>query len=105
MRRDFTYIDDIVEAIIQLLPRAPQSNAEGSTACSSPSVPWLYNLGNNQPVRLLDFIEILEKHLGVPAKKEFLPIQPGDVPETYADIENLEADTGYRPTTAIEVGL
>jgi UDP-glucuronate 4-epimerase len=106
MRRDFTYIDDIVEGMIRVVNRPPQSNSEANTDLSLSSVPYkLYNLGNNQPVSLLNFIEALETHLGMQANKEFLPMQPGDVPETYADIENLEEDTGFRPTTLLEVGL
>lgn len=109
MRRDFTYIDDIVEGIIRVCDRIPQSGSTSQTdnqPAPTISAPYqLYNIGNHQPVSLLNFIETLEKHLGIVAKKELLPMQPGDVPETYADIKNLEADTGFRPTTPLDVGL
>lgn len=100
MRRDFTYIDDIVEAVIRVIDRKPNTNVGAN------SPPYkLYNLGNNQPVNLIDFIEILENHLGVKAQKELLPLQPGDVPETYADIDDLVKDTGFKPSTPLDVGL
>lgn len=100
MRRDFTYIDDIVEAITRVIDRKPNTNAGAN------SPPYkVYNLGNNQPVNLIDFIEILENHLGVKAQKELLPLQPGDVPETYADIDDLVKDTGFKPSTPLDVGL
>lgn len=102
MRRDFTYIDDIVEGIIRVVSKIPQSN---STAETKPAPYKIYNIGNNQPVSLVDFIEILENHLGIKAQKELLPMQPGDVPETYADIEDLIKDTGFKPSTPLEVGL
>jgi UDP-glucuronate 4-epimerase len=102
MRRDFTYIDDIVEGVNRVIDKIPQANI----TAPEKSAPYkLYNIGNNQPVNLIDFIEILEKHLGVQAEKEFLPLQPGDVPETYADIEELVKDTGFKPSTPLEVGL
>ena len=102
MRRDFTYIDDIVEGIIRVTDKTPQSDSQGETNLSPYKV---YNIGNNQPVNLVDFIETLENHLGVKAQKELLPIQPGDVPETYADIEELMKDTGFKPNTSLDVGL
>jgi UDP-glucuronate 4-epimerase len=106
MRRDFTYIDDIVEGIIYVMNRIPQPKASEMTETTMGMVPYaLYNIGNNQPVNLLDFIAILETQLGITAKKEFLPLQPGDLPETYADIENLIVDTGFRPNTSLKVGL
>ncbi|NJN10965.1 MAG: NAD-dependent epimerase [Richelia sp. RM2_1_2] len=102
MRRDFTYIDDIVEGIIRVTNKIPQSNLIGEVK----QPPYkIYNIGNNQPVNLIDFIETLEKHLGVKAQKELLPMQPGDVPETYADIEDLIKDTGFKPKTSLDVGL
>ncbi len=102
MRRDFTYIDDIVEGIVKVTNKIPQSNLTAETK----SAPYkIYNIGNNQPVNLIDFIETLEKHLGVKAQKELLPMQPGDVPETYADIEDLIKDTGFKPETSLDVGL
>jgi UDP-glucuronate 4-epimerase len=102
MRRDFTYVDDIVEGIIRVMYKFPQA----LSTRESNSPPYkVYNIGNNQPVNLIDFIEILEKHLGVKAHKELLPLQPGDVPETYADIEDLVNDTGFKPNTPLVVGL
>ena len=97
MQRDFTYIDDIIEGIVRVIQNPPSSDH---------SPPYqLYNLGNHRPVELLYFIELLEKYLGKQAQKEFLPMQPGDVPITYADIENLTLATGFEPSTTIEVGL
>ena len=102
MRRDFTYIDDIVEGIVKVTNKIPQSNL----TAEKKSAPYkIYNIGNNQPVNLVDFIESLEKHLGVKAQKELLPMQPGDVPETYADIDDLMKDTGFKPKTSLDVGL
>jgi UDP-glucuronate 4-epimerase len=102
MRRDFTYIDDIIEGVIRVLDKIPQKNSTSEIT----SAPYkVYNIGNNQPVNLLDFIEILENHLGIKAKRELHPLQPGDVPETYADIEELVKDTGFKPSTPLEVGL
>ncbi|KST63635.1 NAD-dependent epimerase [Mastigocoleus testarum] len=102
MRRDFTYIDDIVEGIIRVINQKPQS----SLMVNNKLLPYkIYNIGNNQPVNLIDFIEILEKHIGIVAKKELLPLQAGDVEETYADIDNLVEDTGFKPNTPIDVGL
>jgi UDP-glucuronate 4-epimerase len=97
MRRDFTYIDDIVTGILQVMEHPPDEAQKPPHR--------LYNLGNNQPVSLLQFISVLENCLGVPAQKEFLPMQPGDVPATYADIDDLMRDTGFRPNTPLEVGL
>jgi UDP-glucuronate 4-epimerase len=95
MARDFTYIDDIVAGTIAAHDRPP---AEG--------VPHrIYNLGNHRPERLLDFIAVLEQELGCTAKKQFLPLQPGDVPESFADIEASRRDLGFEPKTTIEVGL
>lgn len=109
MRRDFTYIDDIVEGIIRVLDRIPQPNPEYSSDSGSPgssAAPYkIYNIGNNQPVELLRFIEVLEDCLGVKAQKQMLPMQPGDVTATYADIEELSQDVGFKPSTPIEVGI
>ena len=98
MRRDFTYIDDVIEGIFRLLNHIPTSG-DGSAPYR------LYNIGNHTPVALLDFIGILEKHLGREAQKEFLPMQMGDVKETYADVAALMADVGFCPATSLEVGL
>ena len=102
MRRDFTYIDDIVEGIIRVINQKPQT----SLMINNKLLPYkIYNIGNNQPVNLIDFIEILEKHIGIVAKKELLPLQPGEVEETYADIDDLVEDTGFKPNTPIDAGL
>ncbi len=109
MRRDFTYIDDIVEGIIRTLDRPATANPSWSGNQPDPgtsSAPArLYNIGNHQPVELLQFIEVLEKALGKKAEKNLLPIQPGDVPATYADIDDLTKDVGFKPSTPIEVGI
>ena len=109
MKRDFTYIDDIVEGVIRVLERIPQANAHWSGLNPDPgtsSAPYkIYNIGNNQPVELIHFIEVLEASLGKKAIKNLLPMQPGDVPETYADIEDLTRDTGFQPQTSIEEGI
>ncbi|KKJ00688.1 NAD-dependent epimerase [Prochlorothrix hollandica] len=106
MQRDFTYIDDIVEGIIRVLHHPPQAIAVATTAQTDAKVPArLYNIGNHQPVALLQFIEILERCLGRSALKEFLPMQPGDVVATYADVDALMEDVGFQPKTPIEVGL
>jgi UDP-glucuronate 4-epimerase len=108
-RRDFTYIDDIVEGVVRVLDRAAEPDPQWSGAKPDPassSAPYrLYNIGNNQPVELMHFIACLERSLGRTAQKRLLPMQPGDVPDTYADIEALAADVGFRPSTPIEVGV
>lgn len=109
MRRDFTYIDDISEAVVRLAERPPGGNADWSGANPDPSsslAPWkIYNIGNNKPEELLDVVALIEKELGKPAKRELLPMQPGDVPATYADIEDLARDIGFRPKTSIADGI
>lgn len=109
MKRDFTYIDDIVEGIVRLIPKIPVPNRNWDGKNPDPAssfAPYrLYNIGNNNPVELLHFIEILERKLGKTAIKNFLPIQPGDVEETYADIGALEDEIGFRPSTDIEKGI
>jgi len=108
-RRDFTYIDDIVEGVVRVLdqPAAPNPNWSGDQPDSGTSkAPWrLYNIGNNNPVDLMDYIEALEKALGKTAEKEFLPLQPGDVPDTYADVKDLVEQFKYKPSTNIEEGI
>jgi UDP-glucuronate 4-epimerase len=108
-RRDFTYIDDIVEGVIRVLdaPAAPNPAWSGAAPDSATSTaPYrLYNIGNHQPVQLMRYIEVLEQCLGETAEKTLLPLQPGDVPDTYADVEDLVRDTGYQPATPIEVGV
>lgn len=109
MRRDFTYIDDIVEGVIRVLDTIPQSNPGWSSTKPDPGTskaPYrLYNIGNNQPVELLEFISVLEDSLGRKAQKRLLPLQPGDVPETYADVDDLTRDVGFRPATPITIGI
>jgi len=109
MRRDFTYIDDIVEGVARVLDRAAEPNPEWSGDTPDPATslaPYrLYNIGNNQPVELLYLIEVLESCIGRAAMKEFVDMQPGDVPATYADIDALGADVGFRPVTSIEDGV
>jgi len=108
-RRDFTYIDDIVEGVMRTLdrPAAPNPDWQGDHPDPGTSAaPYrLYNIGNNSPVELMDFIGTLEKCLGREAQKRFLPIQPGDVPDTYADVSALVADVGYRPETPVATGV
>ncbi|MDJ0696720.1 NAD-dependent epimerase [Mastigocoleus sp. MO_188.B34] len=102
MRRDFTYIDDIVEGITRVINKKP----EATLNVNNKLLPYkIYNIGNNQPVNLIDFIEILEKEIGIIAEKELLPLQPGEVEETYADIDELIKDTDFKPQTSLEVGL
>jgi len=109
MRRDFTYIDDIVEGVIRTLDHPATPNPVWSGDKPDPgtsSAPArIYNIGNHQPVELLRFIEVLEQTIGKKAKKKLLPIQPGDVPATYADIKDLTQDVGFQPATPIEVGI
>lgn len=109
MRRDFTYVDDIVDGIIKLIPKLPQPNPDwnGDHPDSATSfAPYrLYNIGNNQPVELLKFIEVIENNLGKKAIINFMPLQPGDVPATYADVEDLMKIVGFKPSTTIEKGI
>ncbi|MDO4303692.1 MAG: NAD-dependent epimerase [Bacillota bacterium] len=98
MRRDFTYIDDIVTGVENILCNPPTEDENGAAY-------RIYNIGNNQPENLMDYIAVLEKCLGREAKKEFLPMQPGDVYETYADVQDLIDDYGFKPSTTIEEGL
>ena len=100
MKRDFTYIDDIVEGIVRVSDKIPQGSELNNNVPAK-----VYNIGNNQPVQLMTFIEVLEKCIGKKAIKEFLPMQPGDVPMTYADIDDLIKDVGFSPRTSIEEGL
>ena len=107
MRRDFTYIDDIVEGVIRVNDNIPQPNAGRDPADDTTSAaPYkVYNIGNNHPVELMTMITTLEKCIGKEAIKEMMPMQPGDVPETFADIDALQADVGFRPDTPIDVGI
>lgn len=107
MRRDFTYIDDIVEGVIRTSDTLPVPRPDaGDSTGSSPTAPWrLYNIGNNQPVELLRLIEVLEETLGCRAEKRLLPMQPGDVEATWADIDDLQREVGFAPRTPIETGV
>ena len=103
MQRDFTYIDDVIEGIVRVMNKPPIPTADefGQIAASYK----LYNIGNNNPVSLSRFIEVIEQALGKDAQKNFLPIQPGDVPITYADVDELMRDVGFKPDTSIEQGI
>jgi UDP-glucuronate 4-epimerase len=108
-RRDFTFIDDIVEGVIRTLDHTAQANPDWSGLNPDPATskaPWrIYNIGNQQPVESMSFIETLERFLGKSVEKNLLPMQPGDVPDTYADVEALISDVGYKPNTSIEQGV
>jgi UDP-glucuronate 4-epimerase len=108
-QRDFTYIDDIAEAVVRALGHVAQPNPNWSSEAPDPGssrVPFrLYNVGNHQPVQLMRYIEIIEGYLGRKAQMNLLPLQPGDVPETFADIGDLEREVGYRPSVSVEVGV
>ena len=108
-RRDFTYIDDIVEGVIRVLdkPAVPNPNWSGDNPDSgTSSAPWrVYNIGNNSPVELLDYIGALEEALGIKAAKELLPLQPGDVPDTYADVDDLVKEFSYKPSMNVKQGV
>ncbi|MVP00486.1 NAD-dependent epimerase [Paenibacillus lutrae] len=109
MQRDFTYIDDIVEGIVRLLDKPPAANADWDRENPDPGTSYapykIYNIGNNSPVPLMTFIQTLEKSLGRQANIEYKPMQPGDVKATYANIDDLQRDVGFRPSTSIEEGL
>jgi len=108
-RRDFTYIDDIVEGVVRVLDRVPEPNPDWNSDApdsASSNAPYrLYNIGNNQPVELMHYIEVLEDCLGMQAEKNMLPLQPGDVPATYADVTDLVRDVGYKPDMSVEQGV
>lgn len=108
-RRDFTYIDDIVEGVIRVLDKPAESNSNwsGDNPDSATShAPWrIYNIGNNNPVELKDYIAALEKALGKEAEKEMLPLQPGDVPDTFANVDDLVRDFEYKPNTTLNTGM
>lgn len=109
MKRDFTFVDDIVEGVVRVTDLIPQSNPDFDTTNSDPSTskaPYkIYNIGNNQPVELLKFIETIEEKCGKKAEKIFMPMQAGDVVATYADVSELMKDTGFSPATPLEVGI
>ncbi|MEY2713889.1 MAG: hypothetical protein RIT24_232 [Planctomycetota bacterium] len=108
-RRDFTYVDDIVEGVVRTLDRPAAPNAAFDAMNPDPgtsSAPWrVYNIGNSRPVELLDYIAAIERCTGRKATMNLLPLQPGDVPDTMADVSALESDTGYRPATTVDVGV
>ncbi len=109
MKRDFTYIDDIVEGVIRVVDNPPLENPDWDASDEDPSrskAPYkIYNIGNSNPVKLMDFIKAIENSLGMEAKKDMLPLQPGDVPATYADTTALEKELGYKPETSVEYGI
>ena len=109
MVRDFTYVGDIVKGILRVVDNPPQGDTtwQGSTPnpSSSPAPYKVYNIGNNNPVKLLDFVKAIEQQLGMTAQKNMMDIQPGDVPATYADVDDLKAELGYRPDTTIDYGI
>lgn len=109
MQRDFTYVDDITEAIVRLVDRPPQGDPSWSGDKPDPSTskaPWrVYNIGNNRPEQLMHVVSVLEQALGRTAQKEMLPMEPGDVPSTFADVDDLMRDVGFRPSTSIEDGI
>lgn len=109
MRRDFTYVDDVVESIVRLVDRAPAGDPNYSGDAPDPgssSAPWrVYNIGNNNPVELLDVVRLLEEKIGKKAIRELVPMQPGDVPATYADVDDLMRDVDFKPATPIAEGI
>lgn len=109
MRRDFTYIDDVIGAVLRVIERVPAPDSSWSGDRPDPAssaAPWrLYNVGNNKPLEIMRVVELLENELGRKAVKELVPMQPGDLPETYADIDDLIRDVGFRPEFTIEEGV
>jgi UDP-glucuronate 4-epimerase len=101
MKRDFTYIDDVIEGVIRVMDKIPLQSAASDHLIPNK----IYNIGNNQPIELMQLIESLETCLGKKAVKNMLPMQPEEVPVTYADVEDLMADVGFRPNTPLEVGI
>ena len=109
MKRDFTYIDDIVDGVVRVINRIPEPNDKWNSDAPDPGTSnvryKIYNIGNNNPVKLMDFITIIENAVGKPAKKNFMDMQPGDVRATYADIEDLSKDVGFVPRTPLDIGV
>jgi UDP-glucuronate 4-epimerase len=109
MKRDFTYVDDVVESIVRLIDRPPAPDGRWDPEMPDPgssNAPWrVYNIGNHEPVHLLDVIALLERALGKSGKRELLPMQPGDVPATYADVDDLARDVDFRPATSMNEGI
>ena len=108
-RRDFTYIDDIVEGVVRVLDKPAESNPNWSGEAPDPGsslAPWrVYNIGNNSPVELMDYISAIEDSLGIKVEKELLPLQPGDVPDTFADVDDLVRDYDYKPSINVKEGV
>jgi UDP-glucuronate 4-epimerase len=108
-RRDFTYVEDIAEGVVRAAERIAQPDPGWDSNAPDPASSFapfrIYNIGNNEPVELMRYIEVIEECLGRKAQKNFLPMQLGDVPDTFADIEDLVQEVGYRPTTSVEVGV
>jgi UDP-glucuronate 4-epimerase len=109
MRRDFTYVDDVVESVVRLVDKPPDGDPDWSGDHPNPAssrAPWrIYNIGNNNPVEVTHVVDLIEQALGRKAIREYLPMQPGDVPETYADVEELAAFIGFAPRTGIADGI
>jgi UDP-glucuronate 4-epimerase len=109
MQRDFTYIDDVTEGVVRVLEKVPGPSPEWDRRHPDPATSYapyrIYNIGNNRPIELIRFIEVLEDRIGKKAEKNFLPMQPGDVPATYADIDELTRDAGFAPATSLEEGI
>lgn len=109
MQRDFTYIDDIIEGVVRVMARLPEPNPAWRGDNPDPGTSYapykIYNIGNNNPVELIEFIEEIENALGRKAEKEFVDLQPGDVPATYADVDDLIQDVGFKPETSIATGI
>jgi UDP-glucuronate 4-epimerase len=109
MKRDFTYIDDIIEGVVRVMNKIPRPNPDWDRINPDPGSSYapykLYNIGNNNPVELIKFIEILENNIGKKAQKNMLPMQQGDVPITYADVDDLMKDVGFKPSTPLKEGI
>ena len=109
MQRDFTYIDDIIEGVVRVMGKLPTADPKWRGDSPDPGSSYtcykIYNIGNNNPVQLNNFIEIIEKALGKTAKKELMDLQPGDVPATYADVDDLVNDVGFKPATPLQEGI
>ncbi len=105
MQRDFTYIDDVVEGVVRVMDQPPQGQSAAAQGLNTNAPYKLYNIGNHSPVALEKFIAVIEQVLGKTAQRNLLPMQPGDVPATYADVEDLVRDVGFKPDTPIEVGI
>ncbi|MFN2353275.1 MAG: NAD-dependent epimerase [Desulfopila sp.] len=109
MERDFTYVDDIVEGVVRVIGKVPEGDFDWQSDAPDPATSYcpyrVYNIGNNNKEQLLRYIQVLEECLGKKADKNFMPLQPGDVPATYADVDNLVKDFAYKPETSIEVGI